>query len=199
MRTKNYVFPLLLMAISCYSQDRISRKNGTSIDVKLVEIGSSNITYKELDNPDGPTHSLDKSEIYQITYNNGKTEVLGKYKTPEEARNFIISQINEYGIDRDRNDLSLKADFEGDNIKINSLNKKGKIVHEGNLWDLSKVVAFHELSKRKDNIAYLNIVTYEISKSKRELKKLVIKMTDYEAAANLLEAMKDLRIMLKKE
>ncbi|WP_300689942.1 hypothetical protein [Chryseobacterium sp.] len=53
--------------------------------------------------------------------------------------------------------------------------------------------------QRKDNIAYLNIVTYEISKSKRELKKLVIKMTDYEAAANLLEAMKDLRIMLKKE
>lgn len=199
MRTKNYVFPLLLMAISCYSQDRISRKNGTSIDVKLIEIGSSNITYKELDNPDGPIHSLDKSEIYQITYNNGKTEVFGKYKTAEGARNFIISQINEYGIDRDRNDLSLKADFEGDNIKINSLNKKGKIVHEGNLWDLSKVVAFHELSKRKDNIAYLNIVTYEISKSKRELKKLVIKMTDYEAAANLLEAMKDLRIMLKKE
>ncbi|UKB81852.1 hypothetical protein LF887_12605 [Chryseobacterium sp. MEBOG06] len=167
------------------------------MDIKLLEIGSSNITYK--DNPDGPTHSLDKSEIYQITYNNGKTEVMGKYKTADEARNFMISQINEYGIDRDRNDLSLKAYFEGDHIKINSLNKKGKIVHEGNLWDLSKVVAFHELSKRKDNIAYLNIVTYEISKLKRELKKLVIKMTDYEAAANLLEAMKDLRIMLKKE
>ncbi len=149
MRTKNYVFPLLLMAISCYSQDIISRKNGTSMDVKLLEIGSSNITYKELDNPDGPTHSLDKSEIYQITYNNGKTEVLGKYKTANEARNFVISQINEYGIDRDRNDLSLKAYFEGDHIKINSLNKKGKIVHEGNLWDLSKVVAFHELSKKR--------------------------------------------------
>ncbi|WP_300689945.1 hypothetical protein [Chryseobacterium sp.] len=119
------------------------------MDVKLLEIGSSNITYKELDNPDGPTHSLDKSEIYQITYNNGKTEVLGKYKTANEARNFVISQINEYGIDRDRNDLSLKAYFEGDHIKINSLNKKGKIVHEGNLWDLSKVVAFHELSKKR--------------------------------------------------
>jgi protein-arginine kinase activator protein McsA len=59
-------------------------------------------------------------------------------------------------------------------------------------------VAFHNISKRKDNIAYLNIVTYKITKSKRALK-LVIKLTDYEAAENVLEAMKDLKIMLKKD
>lgn len=182
-----------------FSQDKISKKNGSTFDAKLIGVGSSDITYKELDNPDGPTHSLDKSEVYQITYSNGKTDVLGKYKTADEARNFIIAKINEYGIDRDRNDLSLRAEFEGENIKINSLNAKGRIVHEGDFWDLSKVVAFHEISKRKDNIAYLNIVTYKITKSKRELSKLVIKLTDYEVAANVLEAMKDLKIMLKKD
>lgn len=174
-------------------------KNGSSFDAKLIEVGPTNITYKELDNPDGPTHSLDKSEIYQITYINGKTDVLGKYKTADEAEKFIISKINEYGIDRDRNDLSLHAEFEGNNIKINSLNAKGRIVHEGDFWDFSKVVAFHNISRRKDNIAYLNIVTYKITKSKKELNKLVIKLTDHEVAANVLEAMKDLKIMLKED
>lgn len=199
MKARIYMAPLLVMGTLTYAQDKISRKNGTDLEVKLIEIGPTTITYKELDNLEGPMHSLDKSEVYQITYNNGKTEVLGKYKTLEEAMHFITSNINEYGIDRDRNDLSLHAEFEGDNIRINSLNKKGRVVHEGDSWDMSKVVTFHNISKRKDNIAYLNIVTYKITSSKRELSKLVIKMTDYEAAANLLEAMKDLKIMLKKD
>lgn len=199
MKINYYILPLLVAGNIFYSQDKISKKNGSSLDVKLVEIGSSEITYKDLDNLEGPVHSLNKSEVYQITYSTGKTDVLGRYKTAEDAKNFIISNINEYGIDRDRNDLSLRAEFDGDNIKINSLNAKGRIVHEGDFWDISKVVAFHNVSKRKDNIAYLNIVTYKITKSKRELSKLVIKLTDYEVAANVLEAMKDLNIMLKKD
>ncbi|PWN71736.1 hypothetical protein C1631_003690 [Chryseobacterium phosphatilyticum] len=199
MKINYCILPLLVAGNLFYSQDRISKKNGSTFDAKLIGIGSTDITYKELDNADGPTHSLDKSEVYQITYNNGKVDILGKYKTPEEARNFIVSKINEYGIDRDRNDLSLRAEFDGENIKINSLNGKGRTVHEGDFWDLSKVVAFHDISKRKDNIAYLNIVTYKITKSKRELSKLVIKLTDYEVAAQVLEAMKDLKIMLKKD
>lgn len=198
MKTKIYALPLLLMGVLCYSQDKIVKKNGNSFEAKLIEIGGSSITYKELDNLDGPIHSLDKSEVYQITYGNGKTDVLGKYKTEEEARNFIISKINEYGIDRDRNDLSLKTEFEGNDIKISSVNAKECIVHDGDLWDISKIVNFHKISKRKDNIAFLNIVTYKTSKSNRELSKLVIKMTDYEEAINLLEAFKDLNIMLKK-
>jgi len=199
MKINYYILPLLLAGSLFYSQDKITKKNGSTVDVKLIEIGSSNITYKELDNPDGPSHSMDKSEVYEITYNNGKTEILGKYKTADEAKSLIIAKINEYGIDRDRNDLSLRSEFDGDNIKINSVNMKGRVVHEGDLWDLSKVIAFHEISKRKDNIAYLNIITYKITKSKRELSKLVIKMTDYEATAQVLEAMKDLRTMLKKD
>ncbi|MFS4472561.1 hypothetical protein [Chryseobacterium sp. T20] len=199
MKTKLYILPLLLMGVVCYSQDKISMKNGTSLDVKLIEIGTSNITYKELDNLDGPTHAIDKSEVFQISYSNGKTDVLGKYKTVDEAKDLIISKINEFGVDRDRSSLTLQASFEEDNIKINSVNAKGRIVNEGDVWDMAKVVAFHNISKRKDNVFYLNIVTYKIKNTEKELSKLVIKMTNYEAAESVLEAMKDLKIMLKKE
>ncbi|MGR3857414.1 hypothetical protein [Chryseobacterium indologenes] len=199
MKTKLYILPLLLMGVVCYSQDKISMKNGTLLDVKLIEIGTSNITYKELDNLDGPIHAIDKSEVFQISYNNGKTDVLGKYKTVDEAKDLIVSKINEFGVDRDRSSLTLQAAFEEDNIKINSVNAKGRIVNEGDLWDMAKVVAFHNISKRKDNVFYLNIVTYKIKNTEKELSKLVIKMTNYEAAESVLEAMKDLKIMLKKE
>lgn len=199
MKINYYVLPLLLAGTLYYSQDKISRKNGQIFEGKVVQVGQSTVTYKSLDNPDGPIRSEDKAEIYEIIYENGQKEVLGKYKTVDEAKSFIISKINEFGIDRDRKDLSLHAEFEGDNIKINSVNIKGRVVHEGDLWDLSKVVAFHDISRRKDNIAYLNVVTYKITKSKRELSKLVIKITDYEVAANVLEAMKDVKIMLKKD
>jgi hypothetical protein len=72
MKINYYILPLLVAGNLLYSQDKISKKNGSSFDAKLIDVGSSEITYKELDNPEGPTHSLDKSEIYQITYSNGK-------------------------------------------------------------------------------------------------------------------------------
>ncbi|GAA5101342.1 hypothetical protein GCM10023210_40930 [Chryseobacterium ginsengisoli] len=199
MKNKNYILPLLCVGTFCFCQDKISKKNGEQFDAKIVEIGSSNIIYKELDNLDGPAHSLNKSEVYQINYSNGKTEVLGKYSNVEDAKNFIVNKINEFGIDRDNDNQRLQAEFEGDQIKINSINRKGRIVDEGDLWDLSKVVKFHNISARKNNVFYLNIVTYKSRKSKSELDKLVIKFTDYQAAVELLEAMKDLQVMLKKD
>ncbi len=199
MKNKNYILPLLCFGTFCFSQDRISKKNGEQVEAKIIEIGSSNILYKELDNQDGPTHSINKSEIYQINYSNGKNEIFGKYSNIEDAKNFIVNKINEFGIDRDNDNKKLQAGFDGDQIKINSINKKGRVTDEGDFWDLGKVVKFHNISARKNNVFYLNIVTYRSRKSKSELDKLVIKLTDYQAAVEILEAMKDLQVMLKKD
>ncbi|MCS3528776.1 hypothetical protein [Chryseobacterium sp. JUb7] len=199
MKNKNYILPLLCFSTFYFCQDKISKKNGHQLDAKIIEIGPSNIIYKELDNLDGPTRSLDRSEIFQITYNNGKTEVFGKYSNTNDVKDFIVNKINEFGIDRDDDHQKLQAKFEGDQIEINSINKKGKVLNEDVFWDLSKVIKFHNISARKNNVYYLNIVTYKTEKSKVEIDKLVIKMTDYEAAVNVLEAMKDLQIMLKKD
>lgn len=190
---------MLCFGTFCFCQDKISKKNGEQFQAKIIEIGSSNIVYKELDNLEGPTHSINKSEIYQINYSNGKNEIFGKYSNIEDAKNFIVSKINEFGIDRDNDNQKLQAEFDGDQIKINSINKKGRVTDEGDFWDLSKVVKFHNISARKNNVFYLNIVTYKSRKSKSELDKLVIKLTDYQAAVEVLEAMKDLQIMLEKD
>ncbi|WP_415327475.1 hypothetical protein [Chryseobacterium sp. MMS23-Vi53] len=199
MKNKIYILPLLCFSTLYFCQDKIIKKNGDHFDAKIIEVGSSNIIYKEPDNLDGPTRSLGKADIFQITYSNGKSEVLGKYSNINDAKNFIVSKINEFGIDRDDDNKMLQAEFDGDQIKISSINKKGKIINDNVLWDLSRVIKFHNISARKNNVFYLNIVTYKTEKSKTELDKLVIKLTDYEAAVEVLEAMKDLEIMLKKD
>lgn len=199
MKTKIYTLPLLLLGVSCYSQDKISKKNGTSFDAKIIEVGGSDVTYKELDYLEGPVHSLKKSEIYKITYGNGKEDLLGKYHNVDEVKTFITDKIKEFGADRDNGMLRLAAEFEGNNIRINSVDKKGKLYYEGDWWDLSKVVDFHKVSKRKNGDAFLNIVTYKVKRSSEKLDKLVIRMINYGVAEELSEAFKDLNIMLKKD
>lgn len=134
-----------------YAQKKIIKKDGNQIDAKI----------KSNDNLDGPMPSLEKKEIYQIIYNNGKTETLGEFSNAEEAKNCIVSMINEFGIDRNSNSQKLTAEFDGNNLKINSVNKKGKIVNDGGIWDLGNVIKFQELSARKDGY-YINFVTQRL-------------------------------------
>lgn len=180
------------------AQDQIIKKNGTSFDAKITEVGQWKISYKKFDNPDGPIYVVDKAEIYKIIFNDKTEETLGKYPTADVAKDFIISKINEFGIDRDNNSERLSAQFIGDNLKINSVNKKGKVTDDGDEWDLHNVIKFHDLSPRKD-VYYLNIVTKRFKKSATEVDKLVIKFTDFQAADDVLFGMKDLQFILKKD
>lgn len=180
------------------AQDQIIKKNGTSLDAKITEVEQWKISYKKFDNLDGPTYVVDKAEIYKIIFNDKTEETLGKYPTADAAKDFIISKINEFGIDRDNNNERLSAQFIGDNLKINSVNKKGKVTDDGDEWDFHNVIKFHDLSPRKD-VYYLNIVTKRFKKSATEVDKLVIKFTDFQAADDVLFAMKDLQFILKRD
>ncbi|WP_336687465.1 hypothetical protein [Chryseobacterium bernardetii] len=51
----------IIAGICGYSQDRIVRKNGISFEAEIIEVGASDIIYKELDHLEGPIHSLNTS------------------------------------------------------------------------------------------------------------------------------------------
>ena len=72
--------------MSCYAQDYITKTTGDSIPAKVLEITSSEIKYKKVDNPNGPTYSVLKSDIFYIRYENGSTEIITKM----EPRQFVI-------------------------------------------------------------------------------------------------------------
>jgi hypothetical protein len=70
------LFPIaFLLTINIFfAQDSIYKRNGDIITAKVLEISSSEVTYKRLDLPNGPMFSEDKANISFIKYSNGNKE-----------------------------------------------------------------------------------------------------------------------------
>jgi len=80
------------------SCDVLKLKSNKELKVKVMEIGPSVISYKDCDNSDGITKTINKSKVAGITYNNGKeenAEVLREVKTEEPMPQPPSNQNNE--------------------------------------------------------------------------------------------------------
>lgn len=83
---KILLFTILCCLISLLgkSQDKIYRNNGKVIEAKVIEVGASEIKYREFNNPDGPIYILETDKIKKIVYENGKEEkFVDNLKDPE--------------------------------------------------------------------------------------------------------------------
>ncbi len=74
---------LLFILFICSSniikaQDTLSTRYGESILVKVIEVGTSEVKYKKLDNLNGPMFSMLKSDLLMIKYENGTKEDFSK-------------------------------------------------------------------------------------------------------------------------
>lgn len=61
--------------------DVIILKNGQEIQAKVLEVGQTEVKYKNCDNQNGPTFSKNKSEIFMIKYPNGTSTVIEESKS----------------------------------------------------------------------------------------------------------------------
>ena len=76
MKTKIILLILLTVAfISATAQDKIYRKNGKVLEVKLIEIGATDIKYKNLNDPEGPVYVLEADRVKKIVTADGKVQV----------------------------------------------------------------------------------------------------------------------------
>ena len=66
---------LFLTSTVCFSQDIITKKSGEDIKAKILEVGITEIKFKNFDNQDGPTYSLLKQDILIIRYQNGTKDI----------------------------------------------------------------------------------------------------------------------------
>jgi len=69
-----FFLALILLNISVKAQDKVYRKNGEVLKVKIIEISSSEIKYKIFGDNDGPIYILEKDRIKKIVYENGRVE-----------------------------------------------------------------------------------------------------------------------------
>ena len=74
---------LLFILFVCSSniieaQDTLSMRSGETILVKVIEVGTTEVKYKKLDNLNGPVFSMLKSDLLMIKYENGTSEKFSK-------------------------------------------------------------------------------------------------------------------------
>lgn len=75
MRKNIFLFAFLFGLVQAgISQDKIYRNNGKIVEAKIIEIGSSEIKYREFSNPDGPIYVLEADRIKKIVFQNGKEQ-----------------------------------------------------------------------------------------------------------------------------
>src|SRR6476661_8935292 len=61
-----------------FAQDKLYKKKGEPIKVKILEVGLDEVKYRLYDDPNGPIYVVDKEQILKVEFENGKTE---SYKT----------------------------------------------------------------------------------------------------------------------
>ena len=76
------------------AQDFILKQDGSEIKAKVLEITDQQIKYKEFDFQDGPIRNISVSEVFMITYENGKKEVFNKSNETNTASSIRQSIIN---------------------------------------------------------------------------------------------------------
>ena len=83
---------LILSITFCFSQDFITKKNGDEIQAKILEVGNSEIKYKKIDNLEGPTFTIYKSEVLLIKYQNGSKDIFkDEVRSPDTETDFYTN------------------------------------------------------------------------------------------------------------
>lgn len=73
---------LIILVAPIWAQDIIVTNDAKKIDAKIIEVSTSQVRYKELENLDGPIYILQVDEINSIIYANGKVAL---YNQPKEV------------------------------------------------------------------------------------------------------------------
>ena len=71
-------------------QDTLSTRSSETILVKVIEVGTSEVKYKKLDNLNGPVFSMLKLDLLLIKYENGTKDDYSSIKKIEENNFFAL-------------------------------------------------------------------------------------------------------------
>jgi hypothetical protein len=63
----------------------IIKRNGDIIEAVIIEVGVNEIKYKKCSNPDGPTYSILRSDVFMIKNKNGDNDVFNDKKSSTDS------------------------------------------------------------------------------------------------------------------
>lgn len=102
--------------ISCYGQDTLLKKDGSEIKGKVLEVTTTSIKYKRLDNLGGPVYEIRKSDLFMIQFENGSKEVFGSVVQKTDSRNTQENQLK-----KSQSNLPKQTNLNSNSINLNIL------------------------------------------------------------------------------
>ena len=84
------IITFFLCSASAFAQDVIVKKNGSTILSKVLEVNTADIKYKKFSNPNGPTYTINKSEVMSINYENGDKDTFNDIDNLNTSDYFLI-------------------------------------------------------------------------------------------------------------
>ena len=130
-----FLIALIGFGVGVNAQDIILKKDGSEIKTKVLEISDQQIRYKDYDFLEGPTRVINISEIFMITYANGRKEVFNtqtKQSPPQQVQEPVQRQLTNKTHQTDNGNLSAN-EFENGGL----LSAEGMKVFHGGV-ELSK-------------------------------------------------------------
>ena len=81
------ILTLMLIAGSVAAKDLLVLRDGSILDVKVLQVSDREVSYKKAENPDGPLFSTDVSKILSIKYENGTEQKFEATNTAGQKAN----------------------------------------------------------------------------------------------------------------
>lgn len=75
------------------SADVIVFRNGDEVKAIVSDITKTEVKYKKASNPNGPTYTVDKGDVFMIKYDNGEKDVFDMPQNPESASAVVTPTI----------------------------------------------------------------------------------------------------------
>lgn len=96
----------VIVSTTLNAQDLITKKDGTDVPAKVLEINVDDIKYKRMDNLNGPTFTMLKSDILMIRYENGTKDIFANEpaKTAAAPKKTAVNQVAEETAQTDKAD-----------------------------------------------------------------------------------------------
>lgn len=193
---KYFYIIFLLFFTNAFSQDIIVMNDGDKIEAKVKEITDSEISYLRFDNLEGPVFIAKINKLKEVVFENGTSLSFSDKEnieamSIEETKTFIVQSINDFAFERD-GDNAYQSSFEDKYLKLSRRDiETNEISEKYRLFDFTAECEFHNLSKRGNEICYINVyVPRVLYGENRDGIKLVILVKGHDNGRLLLDALK---------
>lgn len=193
-------------SVSMFAQDIINTRYNATIKGKVLDVKPTTLTYEKPDNP-GHKYLMDLGDVTNIKFENGEeksfTTDLFYNLDLTQTQQQLIELFKDYAFIHEKDLKKIHLAFSDNFLIATQCDDSGKPIEKTSVYlDFTQVVSFMSVSKRDNDMGYLNLYIMgkeKLSDKKFEKKKFVLMVRPLEKAYDIYHTLKHLNILLDKK